>query len=94
MFIFSLFFWLSFSNFWPAYIAASSYPLAFIILVVTILFSPFPLFYASGRWWMIRSAARVACAGLIRVEFRDFFIGDEIASLSVLSLVSNAVDPD
>lgn len=80
-FLFSIFFWLAFHNHWPDSISPSSYPLAFIVLVFTILFSPFPLFYASARWWFIRSGARVIAAGLLRVEFRDFFLGDELASL-------------
>ena len=53
--LFSLFFWLSFSNFWPTYIAASAYPLAFMVTALTILLAPLPILHQLARWWMVRS---------------------------------------
>ena len=53
--LFSLFFWLSFSNFWPNYIAASAYPLAFMVAALTILLAPLPILHQLARWWMVRS---------------------------------------
>ncbi|KAM0746346.1 EXS-domain-containing protein [Meredithblackwellia eburnea MCA 4105] len=45
------------------------------------MFNPLPVLYPTARWWMIRSFTRVILAGLVRVEFRDFFLGDELNSL-------------
>ncbi|KAI5475192.1 SPX and EXS domain containing protein [Pseudohyphozyma bogoriensis] len=80
-FILSLFFWMSFSNFWPDHIAPYSYPLAFLVVAMVLLLSPFPWLHPSARWWLARSFTRVFSAGLVRVEFRDFFLGDELNSL-------------
>ncbi|GAA5929981.1 hypothetical protein JCM3775_004478 [Rhodotorula graminis] len=80
-FILSLFFWASFSNFWPDQITPSAYPLAWLVVMLAIMLNPFPVFYASARWWMLRSFCRMITSGLVAVEFRDFFLGDEMNSL-------------
>ncbi|GAA5943461.1 Syg1p [Sporobolomyces koalae] len=80
-FILSLFFWAAFSNFWPDHISPSSYPLAWLVIVLVLLLCPLNLFYASARWWMARSMARVFSSGIVAVRFRDFFLGDELNSI-------------
>ncbi|GAA6010693.1 hypothetical protein JCM11491_002899 [Sporobolomyces phaffii] len=80
-FVLSVFFWAAFSNFWPNHISPSSYPLAWIVLTLTLLLCPLNLFYASARWWMARSMARVFSSGIVAVRFRDFFLGDELNSI-------------
>ncbi|KAM0787692.1 hypothetical protein ACM66B_003754 [Microbotryomycetes sp. NB124-2] len=80
-FIASLLFWACFSNFWPDSISPSAFPLAFLIVAMVLLLMPLPLLYPSARWWMLRTFSRLATGGLVRVEFRDFFIGDELNSL-------------
>lgn len=76
-FVLSLFFWAAFSNFWPNHIAPSAYPLAWLVFTLTLLLCPLNLFYASARWWMARSMARVFSSGIVAVRFRDFFLGGE-----------------
>ncbi|GAA6058085.1 hypothetical protein JCM3770_001104 [Rhodotorula araucariae] len=80
-FTLSLFWWAAWSNFWPDDIAPSAYPLAWIVLMLSIMLNPFPLFFPSARWWMLRSFCRMIMSGLVAVEFRDFFLGDEWNSL-------------
>ncbi|KAL8291362.1 hypothetical protein RQP46_002340 [Phenoliferia psychrophenolica] len=80
-FVLSLLFWAAFNNFWPDHIEPSAYPLAFLVFALAFLLFPLPYFYSSARWWMIRSFCRVIMGGLVRVEFRDFFLGDELNSL-------------
>ncbi|GAA6021422.1 hypothetical protein JCM10207_004728 [Rhodosporidiobolus poonsookiae] len=80
-FILSLFWWAAWNNFWPDHITPSSYPLAWIVVVIAIMFNPFPVLYPSARWWMLRSFCRMLTSGLVAVEFRDFFLGDEMNSL-------------
>lgn len=47
------------------------------------LLNPLPLFARESRRWFVRSLLRVFGAGaLSRVEFRDFFLGDELNSLA------------
>ncbi|SGY45788.1 BQ5605_C001g00338 [Microbotryum silenes-dioicae] len=76
-----LFFWAAFTNFAPDRFPPSAYPLAFFILVLVFLLIPLPVLYPSARWWMIRTFCRVLTAGLIAVQFSDFFLGDELNSL-------------
>ncbi|GAA5941117.1 hypothetical protein JCM1841_003062 [Sporobolomyces salmonicolor] len=80
-FILSLFFWAAFNNFWPDHIAPSAYPLAWLVVALVLLLNPFPVFYPSARWWMLRSMCRVVTSGLVDVRFRDFFLGDELNSI-------------
>ncbi|GAA5899437.1 hypothetical protein JCM6882_009116 [Rhodosporidiobolus microsporus] len=80
-FILSLFFWAAFNNFWPGHIEPTAYPLAWLVITVAIMFNPLPVLYPSARWWMLRSFTRMIMSGLVAVEFRDFFLGDEMNSL-------------
>ncbi|GAA5907650.1 Syg1p [Sporobolomyces salmoneus] len=81
LFVLSLFFWAAFSNFWPDHISPSSYPLAWLVFTLVVLLCPLNVFYASSRWWMARSMARVFSSGIVAVRFRDFFLGDELNSI-------------
>ncbi|GAA5838875.1 hypothetical protein JCM11251_003725 [Rhodosporidiobolus azoricus] len=80
-FVLSLFFWAAFNNFWPDEIHPTAYPLAWLVITVIIMFNPLPLLYPSARWWLLRSFTRMITSGLVAVEFRDFFLGDEMNSL-------------
>ncbi|BGP16090.1 hypothetical protein JCM10213_007531 [Rhodosporidiobolus nylandii] len=80
-FILSLFWWLAWQNPWPDSISPSAYPLAWVIVMLVIMLNPLPVLYPSTRWWMLRSFCRMITSGLVAVEFRDFFLGDEMNSL-------------
>ncbi|KAG0659046.1 hypothetical protein C6P46_005342 [Rhodotorula mucilaginosa] len=80
-FILSLFWWAAWNNFWPGHIEPSAYPLAWIVVALSIMLNPLPILYPSARWWMLRSFLRMISAGLVRVSFADFFLGDLFNSI-------------
>jgi len=79
----SLCFWVSFLNPFPDSIAPTTWPMVWIVVVLLILLNPLPITIPQSRTWFIRSILRVFQAGLLSsVEFRDFFLGDELNSLA------------
>ncbi|PWN43947.1 EXS-domain-containing protein [Ceraceosorus guamensis] len=76
-------FWISFLNPFPRAIAPTTWPLVWLVIVVLVLLNPLPINLPHSRQWFVRSLVRVFAAGLLfGVEFRDFFIGDELNSLA------------
>ncbi|KAF9926115.1 Xenotropic and polytropic retrovirus receptor 1 [Linnemannia zychae] len=57
------------------------YPLILIGLVVIILFWPLRMFRFGARKWFLQSMWRIVASGYYKVEFRDFFMADEMNSL-------------
>lgn len=83
MLLLSLAFWVSFLNPFPDAIAPTTWPLVWLIVVTVIMLNPLPILYYRARRWLIVSLLRVFHGGLLsRVEFRDFFLGDELNSIS------------
>lgn len=80
LFTLSWCFWLSFTV-QSETVSPQVWPLVWIISTILILFNPFPIFHANARWWIIRSTIRVFSAGIFRVQFRDFWLGDQFCSL-------------
>ncbi|KAJ2684438.1 Xenotropic and polytropic retrovirus receptor 1, partial [Coemansia spiralis] len=72
--------WVNFA----VHIDHESYICVYVLLGVLlgVLFLPLKAVYWTSRWWLIRSLGRLLCSGLFHVEFRDFFLGDELCSLS------------
>lgn len=63
--------------------APTTWPLVWVCMVAFLLCNPLPIMHRSGRAWFLRSCARVLTGGLIgKVEFRDFFLGDEMNSIA------------
>ncbi|KAE8220597.1 hypothetical protein CF319_g5901 [Tilletia indica] len=78
----SLCFWISFLNPFPDKIAPTTWPLVWIVIVLVVLLMPIPMLLLPSRRWLVHSLLRVFQAGVLsRVEFRDFFLGDELNSL-------------
>ncbi|KAK0564716.1 Xenotropic and polytropic retrovirus receptor 1 [Tilletia horrida] len=78
----SLCFWVSFLNPFPDKIAPTTWPMVWIVIVVLFMLMPLRLFLFPSRRWFVKSLLRVLQAGVLsRVEFRDFFLGDELNSL-------------
>ncbi|CAD6893916.1 unnamed protein product [Tilletia controversa] len=78
----SLCFWVTFLNPFPDKIAPTTWPLVWIVTVLVVLLMPVPFLSLPSRRWLVRSLLRVFQAGILsRVEFRDFFLGDELNSL-------------
>ncbi|KAJ2805297.1 Xenotropic and polytropic retrovirus receptor 1 [Coemansia guatemalensis] len=83
----SLFFFVASVVFWANFalhIDHNSYICVYVLLGVLLglFFLPIKAVYWTSRWWLIRSLGRVLFSGLFRVEFRDFFLGDELCSLT------------
>ncbi|WFD35657.1 Xenotropic and polytropic retrovirus receptor 1 [Malassezia cuniculi] len=75
-------FWISF-QFPNAFVSPTTLPFLWIAFIAGMLANPLPVFQLSGRMWFLRSMARVCGAGIARsVQFRDFFLGDELNSLA------------
>ncbi|CDK25005.1 unnamed protein product [Kuraishia capsulata CBS 1993] len=78
----SMFAWFGFSDFWPHIIAARDWPWFFVGISLGIIFCPFDTFYRSSRAWILTAIWRLLLSGFYPVEFRDFFIGDILCSLT------------
>lgn len=79
-FLFSLIFWLCFSDFFPNF--TIWYPLLFLCLILAILFLPAPTLHYSTRRWLITAHARLLVSGFSSVRFQDVFLGDLYNSLT------------
>ncbi|KAJ2361375.1 Signal transduction protein, partial [Coemansia sp. RSA 2610] len=79
-FIASVVIWINFAM----HIDHGSYICIYVLIgvLVGLFMLPIKAVYWTSRWWLIRSLGRVLCSGLFRVEFRDFFLGDELCSLT------------
>ncbi|KAL6303032.1 EXS-domain-containing protein [Sparassis latifolia] len=45
------------------------------------MLNPLPILYKWSRWWFIKMLYRLATPGIRRVEFTDFWMGDQFCSL-------------
>ncbi|KAF9106253.1 hypothetical protein BGX29_010009 [Mortierella sp. GBA35] len=57
------------------------YPMILVGVILVILFWPLRMFRFGARKWFIQSIWRVLASGYYKVEFRDFFMADEMNSL-------------
>lgn len=88
MFLLSLFGWLTFNDFFPDQYPAIYFPPLYLGLCVIILLVPLPILHWKARRWFLIAMWRLLLSGLYPVEFRDFFLGDILCSLSYS--ISNA----
>lgn len=82
LFLFSIFMWFSFNDFWPDKLPARYWPWFFFGFGGVVLILPFDVFFHESRKWLIVTVWRLVLSGLYPVEFRDFFIGDIFCSLT------------
>lgn len=82
MLLLSCCFWVSFVNPFPDSIPPTTWPTVWLVIAATLLLNPLPVLMPASRAWFIKSWLRVFTAGWKRVEFRDFFLGDELNSLA------------
>ncbi|CCA74266.1 related to putative phosphate transporter 1 [Serendipita indica DSM 11827] len=73
-------FWLSFSGL-PMVVHHTVWPLAWLLLTICILANPIPIFYPYSRSWILRKSGGLLLSGTRRVEFQDFFLGDQYCSM-------------
>ncbi|KAF9190661.1 hypothetical protein BGZ50_000123 [Haplosporangium sp. Z 11] len=74
--------YLDFESHLTTLIAPGYYPMAVMVVTFFILICPLPIFNWGARKWFIMSIGRIVISGYNAVEFRDFFIADELNSLS------------
>ncbi|KAJ3552867.1 hypothetical protein NM688_g3924 [Phlebia brevispora] len=74
-------FWLSFSRIGLPHFNPVLWPLIWILFAAVIMFDPLPVLFKTSRWWLIRNTSRLLTSGMHRVEFADFWMGDQFCSL-------------
>jgi len=82
MLLLTLAVYLDFGSKLTAHVATAYWPLILISITFFILFCPLPIAHFTARRWLISSIGRILVSGYYRVEFRDFFLADEMNSLS------------
>lgn len=82
MLLLTLALYLDFGNKLTQHVATAYWPLILIAITLFILFCPLPIVHFSARRWFLSSIGRIIASGYYRVEFRDFFLADEMNSLS------------
>ncbi|KAG7660761.1 SYG1 [[Candida] subhashii] len=78
----SLIGWFSFNNFWPNQFDGRDWPWIYLATMVIIFIWPGKQFYHHSRKWLQIALWRILFSGFYPVEFRDFFLGDIICSLT------------
>jgi len=73
--------WATFATEAPG-VSPGYYILLWFAFVAVFLFNPFPIFHYHARWWICRTLIRVTMSGILQVEFRDLWLGDQLCSLS------------
>jgi hypothetical protein len=74
-------FWLSFSLVGYPTVSPTTWPLVWLAFAFILLFEPLPVTFRSSRYWLIKIVARLFVSGTKRVEFTDFWMGDQFCSL-------------
>lgn len=74
--------WLSFHDFWPDTFSGYDFPWLFLAITMSILLCPFDMFYLNARLWLLSTLTRLLLSGFYPVEFKDFFLGDILCSLT------------
>lgn len=82
LFLYSIFMWFSFNDFWPSKLPGRDWPWFFFGFAGVLLFFPFDVLFFESRKWMIVTVWRLVLSGFYPVEFRDFFLGDIFCSLT------------
>jgi hypothetical protein len=70
------------NDFWPNRVQPWNWAYAYFIVALVVLLNPFPGFRVNARWWFLRRLGRVFTAGILNVEFMDFWLGDQLVSQS------------
>ncbi|KAF9990579.1 hypothetical protein BGZ75_001143 [Mortierella antarctica] len=82
MLLLTLAVYLDFGSKLTAHVATAYWPLILMAITAVILFCPLPIAHFTARRWFLSSIGRIIASGYYRVEFRDFFLADEMNSLS------------
>ncbi|KAG8708269.1 hypothetical protein FRC09_001348 [Ceratobasidium sp. 395] len=75
-------FCLSFSRVGSETIASTTWPAAWVVFAVVAIINPLPMFHVGARYWLLKTFGMLFLSGFTRVEFKDFWLGDQFCSLS------------
>ncbi|KAG9313638.1 EXS family protein/ERD1/XPR1/SYG1 family protein [Chiua virens] len=71
-------YWLSFSQIGPPML----WPLVWVGLAIMIMFNPMrSVLWGRARFWLLKKTAKLFVSGVWKVEFMDFWLGDQFCSL-------------
>ncbi|KAI0077380.1 EXS-domain-containing protein [Panus rudis PR-1116 ss-1] len=74
-------FWFSYARIGSDSFSPTLWPLLWLILVAAYLLNPLPIAHKPARWWLLKNVSRLLTSGTHRVEFTDFWMGDQFCSL-------------
>lgn len=74
--------WFSWRNFWPNSFPGRDWPLIFLGIALIGFLWPGRQLYAASRRWLQIALWRILWSGFYPVEFRDFYLGDILCSLT------------
>lgn len=74
-------FWLSFARIGFPIVSPTIWPLVWIGFAALVVLQPFPLFFRSSRYWLVRNVSKLFLSGTRHVEFTDFWMGDQFCSM-------------
>lgn len=74
--------WFSFHDFWPNTFPGRIFPIIYAGLIVIIFLWPGKELFGPSRKWLQRALWRILFSGFYPVEFRDFYLGDILSSLT------------
>lgn len=75
-------FWFSFARIGAPEVAPTTWPGIWMLLAVMLLIDPLPILYKKSRYWTLRNLGRLLLPGTRRVEFTDFWLADQLCSLT------------
>jgi hypothetical protein len=74
--------YIDFSQIFAPTIPSELCPLLLFLVLLGIMTCPFPILYYSSRRWLAFTLGRIVFSYCFPIEFRDFFIADELNSLA------------
>ena len=74
--------WFSFKDFWPETFPGRTFPLIYLAIMLIVFLWPGSQLYGASRQWLQIALWRIVWSGLYPVEFRDFYLGDILCSLT------------
>ncbi|CAE6461998.1 unnamed protein product [Rhizoctonia solani] len=74
-------FCISFSLTGSNVIPPTKWPIIWVGLALATIFNPLPIFHRPARYWFLRTFGMLFLSGTRRVEFADFWLGDQFCSM-------------
>jgi hypothetical protein len=74
--------YIDFSQLFAPLVPSTLCPLLFLVITLGIMICPFHILYYTSRRWLSVSLGRILLSYFFPIEFRDFFLADELNSLA------------